>query len=318
MRWLVMSVVALAAADVSLKQPQEPFLVAVLQANGSLIPFAAYDGAKWSAPWPEPRSSADARVTTLAGVPREWTMGVTLDRWRLWLPTRTSHTLTARAPAYVDSLCSQNWTLTTDFPVTADRCRNCCAIPTIGVALTSARPFEVPWQLRPSATPISFIVDRINATEDQAVKQSAENRAYHADEAARRARPVTLERAWEFQTVSRDSSLLYVEAVRSYAPPAAAQYRDEACGFTVYQAWIRLDSTVVRRESLRNPRVISEQLGLFDCDMKGSESIVPLGAMVLDGIPHVIVQRNGWESQEHGVLRITNDALRPVLMTPLR
>src|SRR3954470_9592135 len=118
--------------------PVTPFTVAVLQANGALIPFATYDGTKWLNTWPGPDEQSNAKIEGLGKIPPAWTGGVRLpESWRLWLPNDTSYYLKALGTAYVKNDCGDHWSLTVDFPKQATGCSNCCPVPTIGIALSS-------------------------------------------------------------------------------------------------------------------------------------------------------------------------------------
>ncbi len=48
-----------------------PFLVAALRRDGIVIPFAAFDGKNWKAPWPEEIAAKDVPAD-LESIPREW------------------------------------------------------------------------------------------------------------------------------------------------------------------------------------------------------------------------------------------------------
>src|SRR5215217_638620 len=64
--------------------------VGVLRADGILLPFAAYDGKKWSAPWGGrvERGVSQALPVNLAAIPDDWWGGAAPASWNLW-PTAT-------------------------------------------------------------------------------------------------------------------------------------------------------------------------------------------------------------------------------------
>lgn len=142
LRGLVILVLALATATSQrFSQPSDaPFLVAALQSNGALLPFGAFDGKTWSAPWPEPFADAERPIRTLADVPATWTSGLPFTReWRLWLPTDTAHRLNIKAATFFEGVCGSQWAFTSDFPPVVDQCRNCCPTGTVGIATTGTR-----------------------------------------------------------------------------------------------------------------------------------------------------------------------------------
>jgi hypothetical protein len=290
----------------------EPFIVAIVQANGSLIPFAVHDG-QWRAPWPDPDTPPRAGILTMPDVPRDWTAGVLVpDEWRLWLTSGTAHTITVSRPAHVDSVCSRNWTLLTDVPPQTPTCRNCCPGPTLGVALSTTRRVTLPRPARGSELPMAALEAALNAGEDRAVADAvargyaADGRLHRTaqptDPAARRSEPILIEHAWTVATPS-GPPLQYVEAVRRYGDPASCP------AFSFFQAWI---------QSGPAPVVLHHTTSLNDCDMKGEHFDRPLAMITLPDGPYVIVERLGWESQEHAILHVGPAAVTPRLIVRLR
>jgi hypothetical protein len=302
---LVRFVLGLSLVVASWESPQtsEPFVVALLQANGSLIPVAAYDG-QWRATWPEPGAAATAGINALGDLPREWTGRIPVPTaWRLWMTTGSSHELRVSRPAFVDSVCSRNWVLTSDFPPERPTCVHCCPRTTIGIALSTMRSVVVPRAARGSALPMRVIEPSFNEHEDREVEASiARGHAAGArlrytaqplDVAERRAAPIRIEQAWT-SNLPDATAISYAEMVRSYAGP------DGGCeGVTLFQVWLRSPSGPSRQA-----HVLSARVTLVDCDRKGPEFDRPLAVVALPDGPHAIVERLGWDSQEVAVLRL--------------
>lgn len=196
--------VAVLAASTSQRFPQAsdaPFLVAALQSNGAMLPFAAFNGKTWSAPWPEPFADADRSIRTLPDLPTTWTSGLPIaGEWRLWLPTDTAHRLNVTAATFFKGVCGSQWALTTDFPAVVDQCRNCCPTGTIGVATTGTRAV-----MRMSRSP-----------RDYAPLLDA------------RGPGLVVEHAWQ-SGLLHNGTLHYVEAVRELG----------TCQVELTQAWLR-------------------------------------------------------------------------------
>src|SRR3982074_603076 len=72
----------LVAASGAADAPRTAFGVGVLRRDGVIIPFAAFDGKRWSSPWPAPQRDLTVPVT-LSGFPSRW-WGPTgpLEQWQ--------------------------------------------------------------------------------------------------------------------------------------------------------------------------------------------------------------------------------------------
>src|SRR5687768_2663092 len=61
-------------------------VLAVVRNDALLLPFAAFDGRKWSTPWPDAIGGAGAPElpVSLASVPAKWWGGEEPGAWNLW------------------------------------------------------------------------------------------------------------------------------------------------------------------------------------------------------------------------------------------
>src|SRR5262245_1351776 len=78
-----------ASPDPGSRTPDPDHLVlAVVRNDGILLPFAAFNGRKWSAPWPFLHRNFGSTTielpVNLASVPRDWWGGKEPGAWRLW------------------------------------------------------------------------------------------------------------------------------------------------------------------------------------------------------------------------------------------
>jgi hypothetical protein len=278
-------------------QVDDAFTVAVLQANGSLIPFASYDGTKWLNSWPEPGEEGGAMIGASIASPGEiplaWTAGMRLpETWRLWLSTETSHDLQILRTTFVKTQCSENWTMIADFPKQATGCANCCPIPAIGIALSSNR------EVRP-----------MRPREMSDVPMAALESAFNRLETPRRNAPIMIEKAWAANLGFDLGDLYYIEAKRSYAKPAGSN--DSGCpDISAFRGWLWVKPS---GSVSAGSRVVTT-----DCDMKEAGFTTPMGLIEMNGAAHVIVQSNGWESQDYGVVKVEPNAVTPQVMTPVR
>jgi hypothetical protein len=210
---------------------------------------------------------------------------------------------------YADSLCSQNWVLMTDFPRQLTGCRNCCPVPTLGIALSTPRAIEPILREAIERAPLTEITSAFETSEAREVARLAADRRatglpgheLPGDVVARRTHPIRITGLWH----ARNSSLHYVEAIRRYG--------DTGCqAITAFRAWFW-------EPDPKTPAAFAgTHVEITDCDMKGAHFTTPLGRLEINGMPHVIVQVNSWEAQDHGVLRVTRESVTTMIMSPLR
>ncbi len=302
-RMLLAALMAGSAADQRFpKLSSDPFILAALQANGSLIPFAVYDGTKWQGAWPAPSEKSAASIASVASmetIPKDWTHGLPIpEQWRVWLASGTAHEVRIRRPSFVDSNCSQNWVLETDFPAMLASCRNCCPIEIVGLAVSSDRDV---WRARPGL-PAFFPAEALQQHLEVLEPRDAGG-------------PLTprLHATGAWKVGEWNDPPYYVEASRvipEARTPQSGLHRGCA-GISLFRAWFRLNST-------GQPAFASREWEPTDCDTKGAYSYVPLGLIDINKVQYAVVQRNSWESQDYGVLRIGSDSVTTMVMTAIR
>ena len=301
----------------------EPLTVGIVQANGHLIPFARFDGKAWSNSWPGPDEGRGMAVQSFGEIPLSWTGGTALPRdWQLWpSSTGTSHALRVSNAGYADSLCSRNWVLMTDFPRQVAGCRNCCPVPTLGIALSTDRAVRPFARIGMDAIPASVVESVFNEAEGREIARLvAEGKAEGSqvygvpvDEGVRQAKPVMFNSLWR----SRVDELYYVEGTRRYPdvvalPPGGAGRRSPPCpSVTAFSGWFWTGGSEQRPGSVARSQIV-------DCDLKGAEFTTPLGVLEVNGSLHAVVEVRGWESQEHAILRLARGSVTPVVVTRLR
>jgi hypothetical protein len=318
----ILSCLAVLAFQKSPALSNTPFTVAVLQASGALIPFATYNGTKWMNSWPESGGRNIASVEALAKVPPAWTSGVPLpENWRLWLSTDTSYHLKMLGPAYVKSECGDHWSLTVDFPKQATGCSNCCPVPTIGIALSTDRPLMPMTETEVTGAVRTTLQSAFNQLETREISKIAaqygapggrlSHTGHSTDAAVRNSKPIVVQNAWRGDAlISGFESLYYIEATREYTKPA--DFNDSGCpGISAFRGWIQ--TNLAGKTSVISQRLVTE-----DCDMKTAGFTTPMGLIEINGVNHAIVQMNGWESQEFGILKIETNAVNPLVITNMR
>jgi len=89
--------------------------VAILRRDGTIVPFASWNGHRWSNNWPAARESLDVPVV-LESVPRGWWPDRTpATRWTAWPLEGSSRPITVSAPVAIGQHCDMNVGLATDY-----------------------------------------------------------------------------------------------------------------------------------------------------------------------------------------------------------
>jgi hypothetical protein len=116
------------------------------------------------------------------------------------------------------------------------------------------------------------------------------------------AAPLRIVRVW---SVGRYDGLYDLEAQRTVTRV------DNCHGLSLFRAWFRVGEE-------QRVSVVSREYEASDCDTKGAHFYEPLGIIVLGSVRYVVVQRNGWEEQAFGVLRIDAASVKTMVMTDIR
>jgi hypothetical protein len=98
------------------------FLVAILRADGTLVPFAQYGNGGFFNPWPRPQPCQgcidEIQPHSLGGLPRPWFVqgGKMPARWYFRSSNDALTILKGLKIAEVENHSQNNWVLQTDFP----------------------------------------------------------------------------------------------------------------------------------------------------------------------------------------------------------
>ena len=103
-------------AHVALAASGDAVTVGVLRRDGVIIPFATFDGKRWSARWPPPATEQTVPIT-LESVPKRWWGEPGLrDTWQAWLTTpRETPPIKVLRPDVIDVHCTRQIGLRTDY-----------------------------------------------------------------------------------------------------------------------------------------------------------------------------------------------------------
>jgi hypothetical protein len=286
----IVAVAALVATAGAADSPRGAFGVGVLRRDGVIIPFAAFNGKRWSAPWPPPKVDLTVPVT-LGSVPSRW-WGPT-PPLEQWLATTASGERAVRVvqPDWVDILCVRQVGLRTDYraelPIPP---RTAQPYPKDGLAVSPPQALQRIEIVPPGDAELRPLVPVLLASFNEA-ERHVEDRGGHP--VARRSREGVDPTIEAVYAVGDNPRVYYVESTRAYrqiGQPAECT----AIGFGT--GWFVRDSAGVR--------MLKMAVDLLNCDRLGASYMLPLGAFSLDGRLFWLAQFSGWDHERYVVLEI--------------
>jgi hypothetical protein len=277
----------------------QAFTLGVLRTDGVVLPFATYDGRKWSSSWPWDIKAQELPIN-LDSIPGKWWgRAARPQALSLWSGGERLGEVTLERPAIVPVLCDTRIGIRTS--TRAD------------VVLPS--PFEpVPKQgLAISGTQQIGDIARISRLSDD-WKRTGEDLAAAVDEAEtvaarrftdwrhpigradRRKAPVVLEALYRLPMDEPGwGSASYVEAVKEYPPGP----QDEECGLvTSVSGWIRYPPKGAPKYDVA--------ARITYCDRRGVTYMLPLGSLTIAGRIYWVFQTSGWTGEWYSVARASS------------
>lgn len=276
-------------------QDDGAFALGVLRRDGIVLPFAAFDGRRWSQPWP-----ADLRPDlpiSLADVPsRWWGRADAPDRFAHWSGGARVGEIAIDRPSTIPIMCSGRIVLRSDYssqepvppPITQP-------FPKDGLAISGGQRIDaipsVPrdsaeWKAAPAVLQTEF-----NRIEDAAAGNFYDWRHPVARQMRHRT-PIEIEAMYRVPMDEGDWAAYYVEAVRQYPPGP----EDEGCGLVTFvSGWLRLPE---------KGRPLFDLRGRVSyCHRRGVAYMLPLGTMRLDDKQFWIYQLSGADREWYLVTR---------------
>ena len=294
----------------SSSQASGRLVVGVLRNDGLLLPFAAFDGRKWSTPWPSALSGRELPVS-LASVPRGWWGGEEPGAWRVWpRGGEAARAITLQSPVMMRVGISRQLGFRTDHPPVLPPVPPFeLPFPKVGVAVAgdvtvspipSVSPLSPPWKAFPAALRAD-----IEKAEDRSISalrgRAGWNHPFNRD--ARRKVPPQLE-AW-YATALADSSTVsmsYVEVVKKY--PVLPE--DDGCGLeTFVSGWVHT------LPDQQNPRARLQAVITY-CDRRSVSYMLPFGQIQVAGRTHWIVQMSGRDHEWYAIVEGRPEQLKYV------
>ena len=282
---------AVAAAD------DAPFTVGVLRNDGIVIPFAAFDGREWSAPWPTVLRSVDLPID-VANVPTKW-WGKTgpIAEMTAWVDGAARGRIHILRPTVLPLMCVPRLGLISDYRSMQTPESLLPPYPKDGLALTGAqRVGKVEVVSRESsewAGMAASLADEFDDAEHSAIKAFTDWKD-PIPRAVRRKTPVEVE-AWYRAPMDEPGwTANYVETVKRFPPGPG----DDGCGLvTSTNGWVS-----VGPDGKRNVKLTAH---VTYCDRRDVSYMLPLGLVSIQNRAYWVFQLSGYGREGYLVARPT-------------
>ena len=277
----------LAAAD----PPRGAFGIGVLRRDGVVVPFASFDGKRWSSPWPPPNLELTVPIDLRAVPSRWWGPTRALESWQAWTAANPL-TLRVVQPDWVDVHCVRQIGLRTDYlPPRPPPPRTEQPYPKDGLAVSPPQPVERAEIVPSSAEEVRSFTAALTQAFNQAERLVEERYSHPVTRRAREGVEPTIEAVYAVGSTPR---VYYVEASRSYRQLGQPVQECEALTFGT--GWFVRDEAGVRP--------LKMAVDLLPCDRLGASYMLPLGVMRFGARLFWIAQFSGWDHERFVVIEI--------------
>ena len=289
------------------QQRESRINLAVLRADGILLPFASFDGDDWRASWPSDLSGQDLPVN-LASVPRSWWGGTEPGPWRLFTPDGGApQQVTPGAPAMIRVGAAVRLGLRTDYAAAKMNVPPfAVAYPKTGLAVAGdvdIKPISIVSLAAPSSQAlVQMVREEVNEVEERTIGALRSNTGWRhpIDTKVRASIGPQLEAL--YVTANAGAQVSYVEMAKKYPPGP----KDEGCGLeTFVTGWIMKD---VKEE---RPKFDLKAIVVY-CDRDRASYMLPLAHVIVRDRTYWIYQMSGQDHEWYAVAEAARNRVRVV------
>ena len=295
--WLLALLLAMAVVAPAHPSAQPArFTVAIVRADGAIVPFAAYDDGRWERAWPQADEATD-RTPTIDAIESIWRKrGERVPRtWTVW-PASGASSIRAQVNGIevVDAHCAGQVALKTNLrPIQAEH------LAKFGVAVDSNMSVGSIEQVHESNSVWTSAEQVVLSSFSQLEAAQAQTQG----QALPRETPQPGPRITAlYREAKSPGSPLYFVAEKKYRTRSSSQ--DPSCGrITIITGW--LVPTAGGGLTLRDAKLF-----LSDCDEKEVRKALPLAAVrVASGVVWVL-QEHGYEDETYLIAEIGPTGVR--------
>jgi hypothetical protein len=281
---------ALLASAASADAPRDKFGVGVMRRDGVVIPFAAFDGRKWSANWPRPALDLTVPISVSAVPPRWWGPTGPLDAWQVSTAAGTS-TVRVVQPDWMDVQCARQIGLRTDYRAAKlPPPPNTQPYPKDGLAVAPPRPVEPIDVVGIAGEEAQVLLPQIQLSFNEAERRTENRHGHPVGRGARETAVPTIEAIYGYGRAPR---VYYVEATRAYRELGPSGFG--CAGVAFGTGWFVRDAAGIR--------AVTMVVDVLNCERDTASYMLPLGVLRLNDRTYWLAQFSGFEHERYVVLK---------------
>jgi hypothetical protein len=285
------------------------FTLGVLRRDGMVLPFAAYDGRQWQAPWPADPRYAELPIS-LDSIDRDWWgRAGPPQSMTLWTDGKPRGELKLLAPVMLRLPCGVRLGLSTNYhPAQVPPPPTEQPFPKDGLVISGAQAIGTV-ETMPAQSPEREALQKSMAEEFDKEENLAANQftswRHPVKRQDRRQIPIEIEALYRAPMDDAGWTAYYVEAVRRYDP----RPEDEGCGLlTLARGWLRTGPKG------QGDAELSAQITY--CDRYGMTYMLPLGLVKVRSGTYWIYQVAGYEREAYMIAKPTRRSNERILSYP--
>lgn len=295
----VVLALALAIAAAGADPRPAAFVVGALRRDGVVIPFATFDGRRWSNRWPAPELNPTIPITVDSVPSRWWGPAGPRATWQAWTEGRTRDVHVTQLEA-VDVQCTRQVGLHTDYRGDAPPPESGAQpYPKDGLAVSPPQRIERIAVLAPLAPELQPMTPTLRDAFNKAERDTASRFGSEFNRDFRERADPEIEAAYAFGAEPR---VYYVESARAYR-----QMSGQTCAIAFGTGWF------ARGGGRFAPLAMT--VDLLPCSKYGATYMYPFGAMTLGGRTYWLAQFSGWDHERFVVIEATATAVTAVVNT---
>ena len=288
MRFVAAAALLVATLAAAADQPAAAFIVGALRRDGLVLPFAAYDGKHWSAPWPLPEFDRPIPINLISIPKGWWGKAGPRDTWQVWVDD-AAQTIHVTQPDFAKVHCTRQIGLRTDYrPAEPPPPPDTQPYPKDGLAVSPPQPLEPIAVLSPGATELLPLWPTMRDAFNKAERETAGRFNDPVSEKVREKYDPQIEAAYAYGTSPR---IYYVESSRTYRA-----FGDDDCAIAFGTGWI------VKTGEDYKPLAMT--VDIVGCNRYGATFMLPFGVMTLGGHTYWLAQFSGWGHERDVVIEV--------------
>lgn len=308
------------------------FWIGILRKDGLLTPVAYYNNDSWTTPWPNELSDKqlDASIKSVFGekpkksytapvsqIPREWLGAAKLVpvKWYLYDSNNKPSPISATQVKLHESHCSPMWSMVTNY--SEKEFVDYWPKPKAG--FIASQPISMNLMQDVKANSVishelkTILEPRFRKLErDHIAKEAKKSRStdrlkytgHPVSEVEREKVDVEIKNIYKTTTPISGENLYYVNLVKEYDKPRI--HPDFECkAKSWFSAWVSKKG--------QNSKVLSEDIGLSDCNMKGIDTKIPNTMIPLAGKYYLISENYGYEWEYYTIDLLDNGQFKRIV-----